>query len=350
MTETTRPTRLRRAPGRALLAAIALTFAAGTMVACKPVPGEPLDIQSGHGITVHGFQQLAGSQRTWVVDISTDSIHANSVNGLHQVRITLPTQYFDNNHLRYPVLYLLHGGAGGSSRQWTTEGGAAEFITTPYNLITVMPDGGKVGWFTDWVNTAEGAQAWQQFHLNQLIPWIDANLRTADHRLARAVAGLSMGGYGAIRYAAERPDLFSYAASFSGAVNVVDAGTRTVIAQQTTSNGFPSNGPFGTYGGADSTWDTFNPVNRAADLADVHVALYTGSGTWALDILEGTMATSAAQMHQSLNAAGVDHFYWNYGRNPQPNAFSCDGGHNWGCWNFALQHAMPDMMDRLIGP
>ena len=79
-----------------------------------------------------------------------------------------------------------------------------------------MPDAGKVGWETNWVDQSGGAQAWRDFHVDQLIPWIDANLRTISSKSGRAIAGLSMGGFGAIRYAQDRPDLFTYAASFSG--------------------------------------------------------------------------------------------------------------------------------------
>lgn len=339
-----------RLPRVALAVAAAAVLAAGA-VACEPVVAPPPEFRSGQGITVEGAALLAGSDRTYVVDISTPSIHPGAVNGAHQVRITLPTEYRQHPGWRFPVLYLLHGGAGGSSRQWTTEGGAVEAITAPHRLITVMPDGGKVGWFTDWVETSAGAQAWEEFHLEQLVPWIDANLRTADHRLSRGVAGLSMGGFGAIHYAQQRPDLFSYAASFSGALDLADAGVRTVIAQQATSNGFPASGPFGTAGTPASTWESSNPVGRAADLEDVWVSLYAGSGTWDLDILERTVGATTDRMSTALTTAGIDHHWWMYGRTPQPTVpYRCDGGHNFGCWNFALDHSMPAMMDRLLGP
>lgn len=336
---------------RPLLAGLVAIMMVGTLAACEPVPGEPISFESGQGITVHGFHQLAESDRTWVVDISTPNVHAGAVNGFHQVFITLPTEYFDYGKRHYPVLYLLHGGGGGRSSDWTLGAGDAEAITEPHRLITVMPDGGKVGWYNDWVNTPEGAQAWQDFHLNQLIPWIDANLRTANHRLARGIAGLSMGGYGAIHYAQERPDLFSYVASFSGAVDIEDFRVRAVVAQQSAQHGFSANGPFGTPGGADSTWFEDNPVNRATDLAGLDINIYTGPGTSVLDQIEYTMAANAKTLHDRLNEAGIDHFYWNYGRSPQISSpYQCDGSHNYGCWNFALHHAMPNLMDVLIGP
>src|SRR5436305_8671728 len=62
------------------------------------------------------------------------------------------------------------------------------------------------------------------------------------------------------------------------------------------------------------------------------------------------MANSALKLHNAMNAAGVPHFYWNYGQ-PGPAApYGCDGGHNFGCWNFALLDALPRMLAVLQTP
>ena len=53
-----------------------------------------------------------------------------------------------------------------------------------------MPDGGKVGWYTNWKSPGSTAQSWSDFHVGQLIPWIDANLRTIAQKNGRAIAGL----------------------------------------------------------------------------------------------------------------------------------------------------------------
>ena len=83
-----------------------------------------------------------------------------------------------------------------------------------------------------------------------------------------------MGGFGAIRYAMDRPDLFAYAASFSGAVDLGDSGTRSVVSEQAGQYGFNPYGPFGSpYWPADGTWNAVNPVNRAQRLAGVGGAL-----------------------------------------------------------------------------
>ncbi len=330
---------------RALAAflAIVLAVVSGVVLAPSPASADAPALVSGNGITVTGTRWI--SPRTLEVDVATPKVAGNAINGPHRVRITLPNNYFQSGATRFPVLYLLHGGAGGNSAQWTTGGGAVEPITNNRPLITVMPDGGKVGWYTNWLDQSAGAQEWADFHLDQLIPWIDANLRTVASKSGRAIAGLSMGGFGAVRYAQDRPDLFAYVASFSGAVDLGDAGTRTVVAQQSIQNGLPV---FGAFGPAtwpfDGTWNALNPLKRAGRLAGVHVALYAGSGTNDADVVERTMGASADRLHRALDAAGVPHTWLMYGRPGPGSPYGCDGGHNFGCWNFALADAVPRMM------
>jgi S-formylglutathione hydrolase FrmB len=340
---------MRRSRSAVVLLATALAGVALAASSPGPASADAPNLTSGFGITAGAWRWI--TSRTLEVDVSTAKVSAASVNGPHRVRITLPNNYFTSGTTRYPVLYLLHGGAGGNSAQWTTGGGDVEGITNGKAIITVMPDGGKVGWYTNWVDQSQGAQAWRDFHVDQLIPWIDSNLRTIASKSGRAIAGLSMGGFGAIRYAQDRPDLFAYAGSFSGAVDLGDSGTRSVVTEQAGQSGYNPYGPFGNpFWPADGTWNALNPVNRASRLAGVSVGMYAGGGSNDQDVLEGTMRTSADHLDAALNAAGIPHFYWMYGR-PGPSApYGCDGGHNFGCWNFALLDAMPRMLAVLQGP
>ena len=313
-----------------------------------PVSPNHLGLKSGWGIQVRG--SWWHTSRTAIISIYTDVIATNAVNGPHEIRVTIPNGYWNTGGTRYPVVYLLHGGAGGSSRQWTSEGGAAEWITRNAPIITVSPDGGKAGWYTNWVNESAGRQAWEHFHLYQLIPFIDGNFRTIARKEGRAIAGLSMGGFGAIHYAQQRPDMFAYAASFSGALDLEDQGIRAVIAEQTAENNMPVDGPFGwPVIGLDGAWIANNPLRRADRLHGVRVALMAGSGIHDQDVLERTVGWSTYQMHNALNAAGVPHYYWMYGRGPGL-PWGCDGGHNFNCWNFAFEHVLPGMMNTLWHP
>src|SRR5437763_11275504 len=111
-------------------------------------------------------------------------------------RVLLPEGYHDNPDQRYRVLYLLHGGV--QSHAWWTDQGDAQEITEGYPVIVVMPDGGGGGWYSDWWNYGLGGPPeWETYHIDQLVPWVDANFRTTG---TRAVAGFSMGGFGAMSY------------------------------------------------------------------------------------------------------------------------------------------------------
>ncbi|CAM5242979.1 hypothetical protein SCALM49S_10336 [Streptomyces californicus] len=70
-------------------------------------------------------------------------------------------------------------------------------------LIVVMPDGGAAGWYSNPVSSNVGPRNWETFHISQLLPWVDANFRTYAEYNGRAVSGFSMGGFGALKYAAK---------------------------------------------------------------------------------------------------------------------------------------------------
>src|SRR3982750_4888951 len=172
---------------------------------------------SGHGLQVQAVKQLG--PRAYDVTV----LSANLGRPVH-IRVLLPTTSADHPEARYPVLYLFHGTSGRAS-DWEVAGDA-EKTTAPYDVITVMPDCGFDGdggfWFTDWVDrtTRHGPSQFESFLIDQLVPWVDTNLRTVADRSGRAVAGLSQGGYGSAEMAARHPDMFAAMASFSGAPEI----------------------------------------------------------------------------------------------------------------------------------
>ncbi|MGI5335909.1 alpha/beta hydrolase [Streptomyces sp. CA-181903] len=128
------------------------------------------------------------------------------------VNVLLPDDYHTSGRT-YPVLYLLHGGLEDfisfdvkGIRPWTAG----------KPLIVVMPDGGPAGWYSNPVSTNVGPRNWETFHINQLIPWIDAHFRTYAEYDGRAVSGFSMGGFGALKYAAKYWGHFASVSSHSG--------------------------------------------------------------------------------------------------------------------------------------
>lgn len=122
-------------------------------------------------------------------------------------RVHLPAGCRASSH-RHPTLYLLHG-LTGSYIDWEGRTHLAE-IAQRFDLIIVMPDADD-SWY---VNSATGPQEkYEDYLTKDLLPEIDKNFRTIAARYARALAGLSMGGYGAMKLALKYPQLFAVAAS-----------------------------------------------------------------------------------------------------------------------------------------
>ena len=126
--------------------------------------------------------------------------------------ILLPVGHERDAPRRYPVLYLLHGKSGDHT-DWSKRAPLREAVGQA-PLIVVMPDGDD-GWYVDW---ADGVHRYESQIVRDLIPHVDGTYRTLAAREGRALAGLSMGGYGALKLAIAHPDLFVSAGSLSGAL------------------------------------------------------------------------------------------------------------------------------------
>jgi len=119
--------------------------------------------------------------------------------------------------LRYPVLYLLHGG-GGDEADWVSYGHIQALLDAQYAadprraLIAVMPDGTDAQWY----DAYDGSLLNERYVLDYLVPFVDRHLRTIADRRGRVVDGLSNGGYGSMLLAAKAPDRFIAAGSMSG--------------------------------------------------------------------------------------------------------------------------------------
>lgn len=266
------------------------------------------------------------------------------------VRVILPVRYCDEGDDReYPVLYLLHG-AGDTWRTWT-ENTDVEGISAAHDVIVVMPDGGRsaeAGWYSDW---ADGSRQWETFHTDVLVSWVDDTFRTLDARRHRAVAGLSMGGFGAMSYAARHPDLFAAAASFSGAVDTMYGWPASGFFFEALHDQFgtPDDRVWGDHVADEPEWRAHNPTDLAARLGGTELFVTTGTGTpggHAGDDpsnpggygLEQFIFQMNASFAVHLDLAGVDHTDW----------FYPGGYHGWPYWESALEWSLPKI-EKVIG-
>ncbi len=147
-------------------------------------------------------------------------------------RIILPVNYNNSEEKTfYPVLYLLHG-LTGHFDDWTNKTKLADYAAN-YNYIIVMPEGND-GWYSDSATVPN--DKYESYITRELIPEIDKKFRTVSDRNHRIVAGLSMGGYGSVKFGLKYPEMFSLVGSFSGALGAAsftekEIGTKGAIAQ-----------------------------------------------------------------------------------------------------------------------
>jgi S-formylglutathione hydrolase FrmB len=197
-----------RLAGLALAAALASL--AGTALpagaATAPAAAPPGPVAADDGAHVVAEQWLDAR----MVDLTIDS---PAMAAAEQVRLLVPPDWNARPHERWPVLYLLHGCCD-SYVSWTRSTDV-EQLTAGTDVLVVMPEAGADGFYSDWWNGGSGGPPrWETFHLTELRQILERGYRASPRR---AVAGLSMGGYGTMKYA--ETGLFRAAASYSGVLD-----------------------------------------------------------------------------------------------------------------------------------
>ena len=310
-------------------------------------PAGALSFRDGDGLHLLSAKRL--DARLWAL-----SVHSAALPGPANVRVLLPAGYGAHPRRRYPVLYLLHGTSGGAA-DWTTMGDA-EKTTAGRQLIVVMPDialnddGG--GWCTNW---PDGRYRWETFHISQLVPWVDGNLRTIRSRTGRAIAGLSQGGFCSMSYAARHPDLFGMALSYSGAPDIAyDPVAQTLVTPiinltETVLDHVAANSMFGSRTSNEINWAAHDPTTLAGNLRVTKLLMYTGNGTPGpldstvnpgADVIENGVHQLTLLFHQRLQKLGIPSFYDDYG----------PGSHSWPYWARDLRQSIGPIMSDFAHP
>jgi len=149
------------------------------------------------------------------VSVQTVQFQSKLVGVTLPYNVILPADYETSQTTRYPVLYLLHGLTGHYS-DWVTRTNVADYLAR-YRMIIVTPEGND-SWYTDSATIEK--DKYESYILKELIPDVQQRYRTIESRYGRAIAGLSMGGYGAIKLGLKAPGTFVFAGSMSGAFGV----------------------------------------------------------------------------------------------------------------------------------
>jgi S-formylglutathione hydrolase FrmB len=252
--------------------------------------------------------QLAAQSR-----IDCNALNSHILKRAVRYCVYLPASYdaSGNQHppRRYPVLYFLHG-LGDNEQTLFSSGG--------WTLLDDMRSHQKMGDFlivapegrrSFYINSADGSERYSDFFLQEFLPYIEHRFRVRPGRANRAISGISMGGYGALRLAFARPELFS-AVSAQSAALITESPQQLDAAAQA---GAPLGGVLGAVFGKPINviyWHDNNPFvlakRNAAGLR--RIAIYFNCGQ---DDNYG-FEEGAAELHDQLQKEGVKHEYRAY--------------------------------------
>jgi putative tributyrin esterase len=216
-----------------------------------------------------------------------------------------------------PVVYLLHG-HGGEEGDWFTYSRAAA-LANQYNVAVVTPDGAN-SWYVN-----GGTGRWGDYIADDLVREVEKRWPVKATREGRAVAGLSMGGFGAMNLALRRPEVFALAASMSGALDITrDANVfESVTIDREVRNIF---GPPGSDTRRDN--DLYRLASEAtpARLPYLHIDCGRDDAWFAVNV----------EFAQVLTTRGIEHDFQ-----------QLPGDHDWPYWDRQIQAVLALAAQRL---
>jgi enterochelin esterase-like enzyme len=240
--------------------------------------------------------------------------------------IYLPSSYLTSQK-RYPVLYLLHG-YGGNETDWVKIGKADsvahKLMSTNVipEMIVVMPDGRN----DYYLNTFDSKFRYEDFFIKELVPFMDSIYRTKPERASRALAGLSMGGYGAALYGLKHADKFSQVVGLSSAIRTDAA--MVVLEDSLYDSRF--DGKLGLKLRGQNKINDYYQKNSVLKLMDVMASTTLKNSRWYFDCGDDDFLTEGnCALHILMTRRKIPHEF--RVRN---------GGHDWDYWRSAL----PDVL------
>jgi S-formylglutathione hydrolase FrmB len=241
--------------------------------------------------------------------IDCSSFSSNILHRAVRYCVMLPSSYEKETSKKYPVLYFLHG-LGENEQTLLRSGGwgLIEDLRQQHKVgdfLMVAPE----GWGSFFINSADGRDRYSDFFLSEFLPHIETHYRVIRNRKARGVTGLSMGGFGALRFAFAHPELF-------GSVSAQSAALITESPQELNGD-LRDAGPLaGLLGGVFGNpvnlphWQQNNPFSlaRKNQTRIRRQAIYINCGQQD----EYGFADGASHMHKQLLAEGVRHEFHLY--------------------------------------
>lgn len=242
--------------------------------------------------------------------------------------VILPEDYYIST-ARYPVLYLFHG-IGGDSSTWLEYGNLARLMDrmvktegiTPF--IMLIPDGYNA-YYSD---AFDGSFPYETFFTKEFVPYIDRTYRTLDNPTNRAIAGFSMGGFGALTVSMRNKDMFRSVIALAPSIR-----TDKQYSEEMPQEGWDSQ--WGRIFGAKGESGAKRLTSYYKARSPYHIILNSSAHDWSdfhifMDVgdKEGTLAASNDELHKLLLSKQIPH-HWHVR----------SGGHDFYCWNEAMPSA-----------
>ena len=331
-----------------LVAAALVACSSGAPPKSAPAPAPPAPLAKGRVLTRTFHSAALGVDKSYVV--------------------YLPAGYDDKPTARWPVFYYLHG-LTGNETNWV-KGGHLDDAADQLGLqaIVVMPDGDD-GFYADSLTpinydacmrdgigllmpkaqpraaTCVRHRNYETYIVDDLLGDVDAQYRTIAKREGRGIAGLSMGGFGALHLSMRHLDRFAAAASHSGIDAVLYEGPHPYVAGKAkllsdVKLWGAAVGDIGAwvraiFGDDLGHWKTYDPATLIDKLAPGQLALYLDCGTED----DFALQDGAAYLHDLLVAKHLDHEF-----------FLGPGGHDFAFWIPRLPKSLAFLRDHCAKP
>ena len=308
-------TRWGRAAVSAGLAALLLATGCGGS-ATEPAP-KPA------GAEVLGVQRVGPRQLDLLV-------RSSALRATASVRLLTP-QGWKRDSRSWPVLYLLHGCCD-TYDSWTRSTDIESWPELRRALV-VMPEGGRIGFYSNW----RSGPGWETFHLTELRSILERDYGAGTKR---AIAGLSMGGLGAMAYAARHPGMFRGSASFSGLLHPqADPRFMLGLFERETPD---AQAIWGDPQRDRKRWASHDPTALAPRLRGTRLFVSSGNGLpGPLDpgaerdtVIEPTVLRESRAFVTRAERAGL----------PVRTDFYGAGNHDWPYWQRELRRSLPTVL------
>lgn len=221
--------------------------------------------------------------------VDTLEIFSASMQKVSRCLVVLPESYSTQGS-PYPVLYLLHGYSGNYAG-WLTEAPQLLRHADQYRMMIVCPDGGYDSWYLD--SPVDSTVRYDTYISKELIAYIDQHYHTRREREGRAIAGLSMGGHGAVTLSAKHPELYGAAGSMAGGMDL----------RPFKKNDWDLEGVLGAPAKYWQHWEAASAVNMVEALRQGNVQLIIDCG------LGDFFLETNREMHKRLSEAKIAHDY-----------------------------------------